>query len=1239
MSSGAEGSQAPADPPAPANGSGEPTAPAPAGATAPEEAAAPAEPAGGGGAAEQQGIQVGAANLAPEAGPPGYLDDDWFGEEEEEGDDGDWLDGSDDEDLLDLEEGDEGEDEDEMWDEDEEGGWSDAASQSSEEPVQLDQALQRLAAQTEGRHFCPGWAAYPIPTITEHFQSADALSTVELPASHGSGSRRGGILAATFDAQGVAAWLLPSMGDVQSMGMSQPGAVRLGGFQAPRPVYSIAASPDGRHIATGGDSGLLTIYSLDASAPPRPSVPAGRVGLTGLNYFFTPLLLPKQLRDLQQQAAAAAREQQAAAAPPASATSSAAAAAAAAAAGASSVDLERSLLEQYNSLTSQAAQRQAEVEYHEQSERCMYRQLAAVELAIEQAGLTELSQLRNKLHGGGSSLLAAGGRNASSWEAMRRGVEEQRLLLQQHARQAAAAGQAAGQAAAGQGQVVGADTGTVAGGMPHAQSQALLRRMLADLAGAPPAALAMQVAQAAQEAVQSASQAAQQAVQVSSQVAQQTQASGQAPQQGQGQGVPTQLQARLQTLQRVIQEQPQQVQEQLRQIAQQAQAQAQAHAGHMQAQELQAEAQAQHLAQLGAMGGVPADGHWHLAPAMPSPSAAFYQLAVQANKAGGDAGGDAETRGFMEAVMWQDLHSIGRAGALHQAARQEWAGMLEAELAVAFMDSKSHQAGQAHSSAGASGSGSALAGVNGQAPAAATPSPAAMNGGAAAAADPHGKRPLADQPEPDLREQQQAEAPAVHAAVMLRGMFALGLDPIQAQEMPFLSDGMCNGVRWGRVAGRQRLLAADQSGYVYIFEQPEPGPSSSSASRGGSGAGGSNGDLRAEQLLCRGLGQPSPSRNWEMRPVNFFGAEQHALGARLSQQHAQPAAQQVPRAGPRLPERPVHAAAAGATKAAPAEALAPNYMTAALGPYPAPCNLAEPSPDGRWIAVVGDTQAVFLVDQQAGFDWHPLRFDLVNPRARRWVQAHVENDRERGAQYVAWNSSSSLLAVSSDALFAVFVFDPHSRQMVLRIENHIHPCLCIGFAPWDDRMLIYSEESKRVHIRRVPEAGAGAARQGAAGSQQGGGCAAVDARNDLMADVGEGTQLLQLPIVPPSGAQGGEEEQEQRGNRRRRVTGMKLSREGDLLVTTRQGVMLRYFLSAGWTQEQHHSWPPAYRAAVEAMLFCAHQQQHGRVSGLWRLPLPLLLHVMMLAAGRRSDWMRRPGQAGAPAQQPAAQGV
>ena len=57
----------------------------------------------------------------------------------------------------------------------------------------------------------------------------------------------------------------------------------------------------------------------------------------------------------------------------------------------------------------------------------------------------------------------------------------------------------------------------------------------------------------------------------------------------------------------------------------------------------------------------------------------------------------------------------------------------------------------------------------------------------------------------------------------------------------------------------------------------------------------------------------------------------------------------------------------------------PVLSTAAIGPFPAPVNMAAPSPDGAWIAVVGDSLDVYLVEQGAGFRWRAARLALAGP--------------------------------------------------------------------------------------------------------------------------------------------------------------------------------------------------------------------------------------------------------------------
>jgi hypothetical protein len=144
-------------------------------------------------------------------------------------------------------------------------------------------AAADLVAGTSGSIMEEGCVAYRILTAHYHFQSADALALAAdyRPSSAATSSPtegRSSLLLATFDKQGVAAWLVPVARDVQGLGREVPvqqGALRLGGFQHPSDIFSMTCSPDGRYIVTGGwlgrvaGAGRLAACSLGAQSPAR----------------------------------------------------------------------------------------------------------------------------------------------------------------------------------------------------------------------------------------------------------------------------------------------------------------------------------------------------------------------------------------------------------------------------------------------------------------------------------------------------------------------------------------------------------------------------------------------------------------------------------------------------------------------------------------------------------------------------------------------------------------------------------------------------------------------------------------------------------------------------------------------------------------------------------------------------------------------------------------------------------
>jgi hypothetical protein len=403
-------------------------------------------------------------------------------------------------------------------------------------------------------------------------------------------------------------------------------------------------------------------------------------------------------------------------------------------------------------------------------------------------------------------------------------------------------------------------------------------------------------------------------------------------------------------------------------------------------------------------------------------------------------------------------------------------------------------------------------------------------------------------------------------------------------------EGMVNGVRFGLVGGRERLLAAEQSGWVYVLEAPPSGCQLAAL---------------PDALMCSGLGEPSA--HWSMRAVSALCQPPAAASASCIMHHAPHAphascVRAPPCCARSLPHShrgcaQVNAFAAGEHPLGVSlgrRALA--RTTAALGPFGCPLNMAAPSPDGRYVAVVGDAAKAFLVDQGAGFAWRELPFALRRPAAAPEVGEGVAV----GSQYCAWNASSSLLALSSDALHAVVVFDPGAAAPVLLVEQLHGPVLPVSFAPWDDQCVVFAEEGKRVHVR---------AARGPPAEQF--------FLEDAVAPR-EGMQLLRVPIAAPGARRP-----------RRRITGMAATRHGDLLVATNQGLLFRFLARLPWSQERHRLWPPACREAVQALLLSAARLARdaagGAEAGLQRtdlgaLPVAVLHAVAGHLAGSRASW-------------------
>ena len=131
-----------------------------------------------------------------------------------------------------------------------------------------------------------------------------------------------------------------------------------------------------------------------------------------------------------------------------------------------------------------------------------------------------------------------------------------------------------------------------------------------------------------------------------------------------------------------------------------------------------------------------------------------------------------------------------------------------------------------------------------------------------------------------------------------------------------------------------------------------------------------------------------------------------------------------------------------------------------IGDFEFPLNFAAASPNGEYIAACGDVSIVFVVSSRDGFsNVTRLRF----PHSVRAV-GQVSSD---SCQYLSWNADSTLVAASSDSLYAVAVWQVATGNIAAYYHNHARPVLPICFHPTEPRWLVYAESQHRLHLKDV----------------------------------------------------------------------------------------------------------------------------------------------------------------------------
>ncbi|KAK9868983.1 hypothetical protein WJX84_002745 [Apatococcus fuscideae] len=378
-----------------------------------------------------------------------------------------------------------------------------------------------------------------------------------------------------------------------------------------------------------------------------------------------------------------------------------------------------------------------------------------------------------------------------------------------------------------------------------------------------------------------------------------------------------------------------------------------------------------------------------------------------------------------------------------------------------------------------------------------------------------------------------------------------------------LDHSFINSLRFGCVAGKQRLLAATQEGSIHIFDIPDANKPV----------------LTASDFTSTALGSSHVGAKHEAHPTQVFEA---TVGW----------SQPVDWTGPgRHVERgtELHTLAWG-------QARDEWY----------PINCAAPSPDGSMVAAVGDRPEVTLLEASQGWALQIPTSSVPHPNHIPFPPlTHAKLAKDKGSQYCVWHPDSVRLAVSSDTLRAVVVFNALTRQALVRLEHLRRPCLalafpsspCLAAAP----ILVFAEEARNVYIADLTK------------------------RQSQWA-----IQKVELPQGKRRGHGDGPF-----GIRRkslRRVNGIVVTPQGQLIIAMPDKVEIRQLLLE-WSPSAHASgFPASFRAAVKTTLLVASQAgrrnaSDGARTGMWSLPEGVLQHIIGLAAFPLGSWMHhKPGR-------------
>ena len=274
--------------------------------------------------------------------------------------------------------------------------------------------------------------------------------------------------------------------------------------------------------------------------------------------------------------------------------------------------------------------------------------------------------------------------------------------------------------------------------------------------------------------------------------------------------------------------------------------------------------------------------------------------------------------------------------------------------------------------------------------------------------------------------------------------------------------------------------------------------------------------------------------------------------------------------------------------------------------YRTAINCCASSPDGRFLAAVGDREEVYLRGGAQG--WMG-----AGSASRTLTLSDVPREvhRPAGCQYVGWSDDSSRLAASSDTLNAVAVWalPPSDEPPVplARLADFDLPLLSLVFLS-GSHTLVFAEKEGCLYAVDVDAAGEMDGWRRPLSALLGGRCLRSMGVQRLAMEPPEAPRMLwQAAAV----------------RRSRRITGLARAADGWVYATLPLG-LYSFSPLTSWTQASHTLFPPRFRDAVRLLLTAqaaAPPAEDSPSCPLASLPQDLLLIIISLAAMPQGAWL------------------